>query len=246
MLYLFNQLLKKVLRPNNKILSELYAKDRGLIYRIRSSNLTYLPDKKLKSLADTCRTIEERNLDGIFLEAGCALGGSAILICSLKRCDRPLFVYDVFGMIPPPTKEDTIDVHNRYREIVEGKSIGIGQDKYYGYEENLHEIVKSNFESFGIDCKKQLVSLIKGLVQDTMKIEGQVAFAHVDVDWYEPVKTCLERIFPNLVIGGSIILDDYHDWGGCRKATDEYLRGVIGKFVLDDSAGSLKITKIMS
>ena len=77
-----------------------------------------------------------------------------------------------------------------------------------------------------------------------MKIDGPVAFAHVDVDWYEPVKTSLERIFPNLTVGGSIILDDYHDWGGCRKATDEFLREVTDKIVLDDSAGSMKITKL--
>ena len=67
------------------------------------------------------------------------------------------------------------------------------------------------------------MSLIKGLVQDTMRIDQPVAFAHVDVDWYEPVLTCLQRVFPKLVEGGSIILDDYHDWGGCRKATDEYI-----------------------
>jgi asparagine synthase (glutamine-hydrolysing) len=56
--------------------------------------------------------------------------------------------------------------------------------------------------------------------------------------------TSLERIFPNLVVGGSIILDDYHDWGGCRQATDEFLNRVNGQYTLDDSAGSMKITKV--
>lgn len=228
------------------VLPGLTSKERQLISRIRSKNLTYLSDKKLASLANTCRSIEESNLSGIFLEAGCALGGSAILVATLKRLERPLFIYDVFGMIPPPTKEDTQDVHDRYKTIVEDKSKGIGGDKYYGYEENLYEIVQANLRSFGINCEEQSVSLIKGLVQDTMKIDQPVAFAHVDVDWYEPVITCLKRVFPNLVLGGSIILDDYHDWGGCRKATDEYLRGITGQFVLDDSAGSMKITKVKS
>ncbi len=91
--------------------------------------------------------------------------------------------------------------------------------------------------------EEQNVLLVQGLVQETMEIEQSVALAHINVDWYEPVMTCLERIFPNLVIGGSIILDDYYDWGGCRKATDEYLRKVAGQFVLDDTAGSMKITR---
>ena len=225
------------------LLSQLSEKDQDLIRLIRSNKLTYLSEQKLASLATTCNLIEKTQLPGIILEAGCALGGSSILLASLKALERPLFVYDVFGMIPPPTAEDTPDVHDRYRTIVEGKSQGISGDKYYGYEENLLEVVKSNFKSFGIDCEKQSVSLVKGLLQDTMNIDQAVAFAHVDVDWYDPVMTCLERVFPNLIPGGSIILDDYHDWGGCRKATDEYLRKVVGQFSLDDSAGSMKITK---
>lgn len=236
--------MRKGAGTQESLLSELSPADRELIARIRSKNLTYLSDSKLASLTNTCRAIEESNLPGIFLEAGCALGGSTILIASLKRAERPLFTYDVFGMIPPPTNEDTQDVHDRYQTIVEGKSKGIGGDKYYGYEEDLYEIVQSNLKSFGIDCEKQCVSLVQGLLQDTMTIDSPVAFAHIDVDWYDPVKTSLERIFPYLTLGGSIILDDYHDWGGCRKATDEYLQGINSKVILDDAAGSMKITKV--
>lgn len=231
---------------NEAPLSGLRPKERELIALIRSRRLTYLSDKKLASLVNTCRSIEEANLPGVFIEAGCALGGSSILIASVKSFQRPLIIYDTFDMIPPPTKEDTQDSHDRYRTIVEGKSKGIGEDKYYGYLEDLQELVQSNFLNFGINCEEQSVLLIKGLVQDTIRIDGVVAFAHIDVDWYEPVMTCLKRIFPKLSFGGSIILDDYHDWGGCRKAADEYLRNVTGQFVLDDSAGSMTITKIKS
>jgi asparagine synthase (glutamine-hydrolysing) len=108
----------------------------------------------------------------------------------------------------------------------------------------LYDVVHSNLKSFGIDCEEQCVSLIKGLVQDTMTINEPVAFAHIDVDWYEPVKTCLQRICPNLVVGGSVILDDYYDWGGCRKATDEYLQGRAGEFAADDAASSMKLTRV--
>ena len=224
----------------------LPAADRDLIGRIRERNLTYLPAVKLASVARTCRDIESRGVPGVFVEAGCALGGSSILIASTKAKGRKYFVYDVFGMIPPPTQEDTPDVHARYKTIVEGKATGIGSDKYYGYEDDLYETVRGNLRSFGVDLESQSVFLIKGLLQDTMTVTEPVAFAHVDVDWYDPVMTCLQRLFPRLSAGGSIILDDYHDWGGCRKATDEYLRTVVGQFVTDDRAGSLKITKTAS
>jgi hypothetical protein len=75
-------------------------------------------------------------------------------MASIKTPKRRLQIYDVFGMIPPPTDQDTEDVHERYKTISEGKSTGIGGDKYYGYEENLYEIVLSNFRDFGIDCEK--------------------------------------------------------------------------------------------
>lgn len=240
------KVLKKIVNAyrGKNYLSTLSLKDKELISHIREKNLTYLSDKKLVSITKTCHSIKESNLSGIFLEAGCALGGSAILISKLKGSVRPFFIYDVFGMIPPPTQKDTRDVHNRYQTIIEGKSSGIGGNKYYGYEENLYEVVQSNLKNFGINSEEQSVTLIKGLVQKTLEINQPVAFAHIDVDWYDPVKTCLERVFPKLVIGGSIILDDYHDWGGCRKATDEYLRKIVGQFVLDDSLDSMKITRV--
>src|SRR5690606_39236274 len=122
---------------------------------------------------------------------------------------RALHVYDVFGMIPPPTADDTDDVHARYEQIRQGKSNGIGGDRYYGYESDLYHIVRRNLEEFGIDCEAKNVSLIKGLLQDTMTINQPVALAHIDVDWYEPVKVSLERIVPKLSVNGCLIVDDY-------------------------------------
>lgn len=225
---------------------EVTAADTGdgpLIDRIRAERLTYLSPTKLAWLASSARAVEAAGLDGMILEAGCALGGSTVLLASTKSPDRPLRVYDVFGMIPPPTDEDTPDVHARYATIAAGESEGIDGDRYYGYEEDLLGVVVANLARFGITPADDHVELIPGLLQDTMTVDGPVALAHVDVDWYDPVTTCLERLWPRLVVGGRIVLDDYHDWGGCRKATDEYLAGIAGGFDLDDTAGSMTITR---
>jgi asparagine synthase (glutamine-hydrolysing) len=220
------------------------GEDASLIARILARRLTYLTTAKLACVARTCRAIEEQRIPGVFLEAGCALGGSAILIASIKRPERPLRVYDVFGMIPAPGPEDTPDVHERYHHIVEGLSQGIGGDRYYGYEANLFEVVKSNLRHFEIDAQARHVELIKGLVQDTLTETDPVAFAHIDLDWFDPVDVCLRRIYPRLSIGGSIVVDDYHDWGGCRRAVDAFLQEVGGTYAADDSARSLKITRL--
>ncbi|WP_309385001.1 TylF/MycF/NovP-related O-methyltransferase [Cerasicoccus frondis] len=228
---------------NKWALVQLDSAKRHLITEIKMRKLTYLSERKLASIVNSINEIETLKLEGAFIEAGCALGGSSILIAKTKSTQRPQLVYDVFGMIPPPTDEDSDDVHRRYQNILKGDSVGIEGDKYYGYENDLITIVQGNFERFGVDLEERSVRLIKGLVQDTLLVDGAVSFAHIDVDWYDPVMTCLERIYPKLVVGGCIILDDYMDWGGCRKATDEYLKKVAGTFRLDDRSGALKIIR---
>ncbi len=246
-------MIKKILRSvktyavqkkEKSLLKRLTDEDRALIIELREKNLTYLSSAKMANIVYTIRSMNEAGLKGKLIEAGCALGGSSILISKLKLQASEFKVYDVFGMIPPPTKEDPNDVGERYQTILEGNSTGLGPDLYYGYEENLFDKVIGNLKSFDVIPDKENITLIKGLVQDTMHLHEPVVFAHIDVDWYEPVTTCLSRIWPNLVMGGCIILDDYHDWGGCRKATDGFLRKHADQYSMDDRFGSLKITKI--
>jgi hypothetical protein len=68
--------------------------------------------------------------------------------------------------------------------------------------------------------------LHKELLQDTMALEGPVAFADIDVDWDDPVKTCIDRLWSLLPRGGILIFDIYSDWGGCKKAVDEFFATV--------------------
>jgi len=218
-------------------------RDHRLIHRIQKRKLTYLSVRKMALISKTCRAIEARKLDGAFIEAGCALGGSAILISSIKRRDRPFLGYDTFSMIPPPRSDNTSEVNRQYKVIASGASEGIDSDDYYRHHDHLYERVQENFAEFGLNCSERNITLIRDLVQEQMTIKQPVAFAQIDFDWYDPVKTCLEKIFPNLIVGGSVILDDYHDWGGYRKAADAFLKTVTGAYSLDDTEGSLQITK---
>jgi asparagine synthase (glutamine-hydrolysing) len=228
----------------NYILKKSNAQE--VINRVREQNLTYLDYNRFAQICGTVRDIEAKSIPGCFIEAGCALGGSTIVIASIRDSSRDFKVYDVFDMIPPPTEDDPVEVHERYRIITSGKSTGIGGDEYYGYVDNIFEIVDKNLKKNLHEEAYKNIFLIKGLLQETLILEEPVAFAHVDVDWYEPVKVALERIFPLLSVGGSIILDDYFDWGGCRKATDEYLAGQSGNYDINNKFGNLKITKTIN
>lgn len=193
-----------------------------VIEAVRKDSLTYLGEDALKDLYAQVQKIEKSSIKGVLIEAGCALGGSAIVIATAKAKSRPFLVYDVFGMIPPPSEQDGIDVHGRYQEIIRGDSKGIGNHQYYGYEENLYDRVVSNFRKYDMSLEDSNIRLIKGLFQDTLHVQKPVALAHIDGDWYDSVLTCLERIEPHLVSRGVLVIDDYYCWSGCRKAVDHF------------------------
>lgn len=139
-------------------------------------------------------------------------------MCMVKSPDRAMHVYDVFGMIPPPSERDDEDVHERYEIIKSGKSEGIGdKGKYYGYEEDLLTKVTENFRSHGLPLRENNIHLIQGLFEDILLISENIALAHIDCDWYDSVMVCLERIEPHLVSGGVLVIDDYHAWSGAEK-----------------------------
>jgi O-methyltransferase len=192
------------------------------VREVRRRRLTYLGYDALSDLERAVRRLEAAGVPGIIVEAGCALGGSTVVLGLAKRPDRPLRAYDVFGLIPPPSDADGDDIQARYQTVVRGESRGIGGDRYYGYEDNLRDKVANTLRSFGLDLEARRIELIQGLFQDTLWPEAAVALAHIDADWYQSVRTCVERIEPRLSRGGMLVIDDYDHWSGCRKAVDEY------------------------
>nr|CRH06514.1 Conserved protein of unknown function [Candidatus Magnetococcus massalia] len=225
-------------------LHRLSSTQSALVKCVIARKLTYLTVQKAANLVHLCQKIEEDDIPGMFVEAGCALGGSSILIGSNKSLARKFNIYDVFDMIPAPGEKDPRDAHQRYDVIRTGGSEGIDGDLYYGYETDVRKIVNRNLTEFGIDPDKASISFVKGFVQDTLVVDEAVAFAHVDVDWYEPVKICIERIFPKLSIGGVIVFDDYHDWGGAKKAIDEYLQKAPGQHTVNDTYGHMVVQRV--
>lgn len=201
-----------------------------VIRQVRKAKLSFLSPMALTGIYRTVRRIEKRKIKGILVEAGCALGGSAIVISKAKTTQRPFYVYDTFGMIPSPSENDGTDAHDRYEIIASGQAKGIDQNLYYGYEQGLLSKVKKNFQDFDISINQENIYFIKGLYQDTFRIREDVAFAHIDADWYDSVMVCLKEIEPHLVSGAVMIIDDYYDWEGCKKAVDTYFADKLEKF----------------
>ena len=90
---------------------------------------------------------------------------------------------------------------------------------------NLGDVtrVKEIFRRFSIPGARGMI--VKGWFHETFpRVEiPRVALLHIDADWYQSVKLCLEKFFDCVQPGGFIVLDDYGWFEGCRKATDEFL-----------------------
>jgi len=192
------------------------------IQRVEREHLSYLSSADLSMLARLVVTLERDRRPGLVVETGTARGGSAIVMAAAKAPERPMKVYDVFGMIPAPSEKDGDDVHRRYQRIREGRSRGVGGELYYGYRDDLYHEVQESFARCGVEVGAHRVELVRGLFADTLHLDEPVALAHLDGDWYESTMTCLERLAPLLVPGGRIVLDDYYAWSGCKRAVDEY------------------------
>ena len=199
----------------------LSARARSVI----KNRLTYLAPQRLRVLERCVKRLDQEGIPGNFIECGVALGGSAILLSSLLSPQRSFHGYDVFETIPAPGPKDGPDAHKRYQVIKTGASTGIGGEQYYGYLPNLRDVVVGNFSKFGLTVDNQRISLHRGLFEDTLQLAAgtQIALAHIDCDWHDPVRLCLERIYEHLAVGGYMILDDYNDYRGCRAATDGFL-----------------------
>lgn len=214
-------------RSKQSLLDSLTAEKRQMIERLivelRAKGLTYVGPQKLERLAWAAVTVSEHGIVGDFIEAGVALGGSAVLLGSLKPARTRLKLFDVFEQIPPPGPNDGADAHERYAVIASGRSSGLKGEEYYGYIQNLEDVVRANLESYGITPELSQLEFTKGLFEDSLYISGPVALAHIDCDWYESVKICIDRIYPQLSLGGIMIFDDYKSYSGCRRAVDEWL-----------------------
>ena len=90
-------------------------------------------------------------------------------------------------------------------------------------KEKTSDEVKENVFSTGYPKGK--IHFIEGKVEDTIptNIPNEIALLRLDTGWYESYKHVMAHLFPLLRQDGVIIIDDYGQWEGARRAIDEYI-----------------------
>ncbi|MFZ4542601.1 MAG: TylF/MycF/NovP-related O-methyltransferase [Saprospiraceae bacterium] len=184
---------------------------------------TMTSPERIYALVNAVEYIAKNEIKGDIVECGVWKGGStmaaAYSLLNYRDSNRQLFLYDTFEGMSEPTEVDKHFDGNMAEDLL--NSADKIKDQIWCYS-TLDE-VKVNMEKTKYPASR--VRYIKGKVEDTIpaNLPGEIAILRLDTDWYESTKHEMEHLFPLLVRGGVLIIDDYGHWQGARKAIDEYL-----------------------
>jgi O-methyltransferase len=183
-----------------------------IIERVQPYSMT--SPERIFALVQAVRYISDAAIPGSIVEAGVWRGGSAMAAAMelMNRSEqmRDLYLYDTYKGMSEPTKED-VDMLGRAAKA----------QRAWAY--SPIEDVRRNLLSTGYPAEN--LHFVKGNVEDTIPGEApeRIALLRLDTDWYTSTKHEMEHLYPRLVSGGVLIIDDYGYWEGARQAVDEYI-----------------------
>lgn len=182
----------------------------SLFYKVEKYTMVHVTKRKV--LYTLTKDIDKLNVPGDIVECGSYNGGSAALMAYVLRnsqAQRNIWLFDSFEGLPVPTEKDGQRVSQLYYK---------GWCK--GNVSNVMEIFKK------LSIPKDRIHITKGWFHDTFPAVHipQIALLHLDADWYESIKLCLEKFYDCVQPGGFIVIDDYDIWEGCAKAVDEFIK----------------------
>ncbi len=173
---------------------------------------TLLSSERLLNLYQATEYIARRGVPGDFVECGVFLGGAVMFMArklmQLGDTSRKLWLYDTYCGFTGGLTEDDIN-HMGAR---------IGGSHFSDFLEQT----RRNVTSVGYPAAN--LELIAGDVCQTLPRNDaeHLALLRLDTDTYTSTAAELEYLYPKLVTGGVLIIDDYGYSRGVRKAVDQY------------------------
>ena len=203
---------------------DLTEGDFSIIEKVKPYTMTSI--ERIKTLLDSVEYINKYQIEGDFVECGAWRGGSVMAmllkLISVQNATKRVWVFDTFMGMSEPSDIDR-DLNNHFAIDLLDNSEKNSSD-VWAY--STLEETSNNILSVGYPTEK--VHFIQGMVEDTLPINkiDKISLLRLDTDWYESTKIELEFLFPKLVSGGILIIDDYGHWKGCQKAVDEYFEKI--------------------
>jgi O-methyltransferase len=162
----------------------------------RQRNLFYL-----------AQTVDREDISGAVVECGVLDGGTAALMAlGTTTSGRDVHLFDAWLGLPPTT-------------FAEGPASGVWTGQVVGSPRRVQAVMRT------LAVPASRVHLHRGWFHETFPRADvpDVALLHIDCDFYEPTRLCLERWYPRVAPGGWIQFDDYSEFEGAYQAVNEFL-----------------------
>ncbi len=187
-------------------------KTRTVIKKVKA--FTMLNDARLVNILALANQVIDGKVKGDFVECGTCRGGSGALMAHVAKNEgwkRKVWLFDSFEGHPKPNNKSGKDKNL----MTEWAGTMVAS------EADVVKAVKS------VDAyKKDKVKIVKGWFQKTVSKSkiGKVALVHIDGDWYDSTKFCLEELYEIVEPGGVLVIDDYANkqFPGVKDAVDEF------------------------
>jgi O-methyltransferase len=202
---------------------------RDVIRAVRPWTMT--SPEKLNALVYAVRYVVRHQIPGDIVECGVWRGGSMLAIAKtlLENGDtgRDLHLYDTFEGMSEPTEHDKRHDGKPAADMLAASDKSAGVWAYASFEDVQATMAESAYPA-------ERIHYYKGKVEDTIPgdIPEQISILRLDTDWYESTRHELEHLWPRLVPGGVLLLDDYGWWDGAKRAVDEWLEEVNPRLLL--------------
>lgn len=158
-----------------------------------------------------------KDLPGAIVDCGIFKGASLVRFAGFRdlfgtEYSHKIIGFDTFDEFPETTFEDDKKYRETFIKNAGGQSISIEQ-----LEKVLkHKSTDKNIELIAGDINKTVPEYVKK--NPNLKI----SLLNLDTDIYEPAVTILKYLYPKVVNGGILLLDDYGEFPGETKAVDDY------------------------
>jgi hypothetical protein len=178
-----------------------------------ADSFTMIGLRRIDNIRACIEDVLGRKVPGDLIEAGVWRGGATIFMRAVLKVhsvsDRSVYVADSFEGVPPPDVEAYPADAGHNFNLIPFLSVPL-------------ETVQQNFERFGL--LDDQVQFVKGWFRDTLpRLSDRTwSLIRLDGDLYESTINALDSLYPNLSIGGYLIVDDYGSVEPCRQAVEDY------------------------
>jgi O-methyltransferase len=184
----------------------------------RVSGFTLTSSERVAAVCAATEYVARSGLSGCFVECGVWRGGSmmaaALTLRRLHVEDRDFYLFDTYEGATRPSEADvTWTGHALIQDdwIENDRADAISQPDVHA------ALVSTGYEPARLHY-------IAGDVRETLPEHAPktIALLRLDTDYYDSTLHELVHLYPHLVSGGVLIIDDYGHYRGARQAVDEY------------------------